>query len=68
MTDNLRERMRQLIYDLPDWAVPVFMNVMERFRGGMPLDDVDRLFRQELPVARAAHEKDLERLTGSVPS
>ena len=63
MTDDLRERMRQLIDDLPDWAVPLFVNVLKRFRDGMPLDEVDRLFRQELPVARAA-----ERLAGGARS
>ena len=54
MTDDLRERMRQLIDDLPDWAVPLFVNVLKRFRDGMPLDEVDHLFRQELADAKEA--------------
>ena len=68
MTDDLRERMRRLFNDLPDWALPLFVDMLKRFKGGMPLPEVDRLFRQELPGARAAHENDVERLAGEARS
>ena len=68
MTEDLRGRMRQLFDDLPDWALPLFVDMLKRFKGGMPLPEVDRLFRQELAVARAAHENDLERLAGEARS
>ncbi len=48
MTDDLRERMRRLIDDVPDWAVPLFVDMLKRFRDGVPTAEVERLFRQEL--------------------
>ena len=52
MTDDLRKRMRELIDDVPDWAVPLFVKMLERFRDGMPEGEVKRLFKQELTAAK----------------
>ena len=54
MTDDLRKRMRELIDDTPDWAVPLFVKMLERFRDGMPETEVERLFKQELTAAKEA--------------
>ena len=54
MTDDLRKRMRELIDDTPDWAVPLFVKLMERFRDGMPTAEVERLFKRELAAAQEA--------------
>ena len=54
MTGDLRERMRQLFDDLPDWALPLFVDMLKRFKGGMPLPEADRLFRKELAAAKEA--------------
>ena len=54
MTDDLRERMRRLIDDTPDWAVPLFVKMLERFRDGMPIAEVKRLFKRELAAAKEA--------------
>ena len=52
MTDDLRKRMRELIDDVPDWAMPLFVKMLERFRDGMPIAEVNRLFKQELAAAQ----------------
>ena len=54
MTDDLRERMRELVADMPDWVMPLFVKMLERFRDGMPTAEVNRLFKQELAAAKEA--------------
>ncbi len=54
MTDGLRERMRRLIDDAPDWSVPLFVDMLKRFRDGVPTAEVERLFRQELAAIKEA--------------
>ena len=54
MTDDLRKRMRELVADMPDWAMPLFVKMLERFRDGMPEAEVERLFKRELAAAKEA--------------
>ena len=52
MTDDVRERMRRILDDVPDWAMPLFVDLLKRFRDGMPIPEVERLFKQELAAVR----------------
>ena len=56
MTDDLRERARQIIDEMPDWAVPICVKALERQLDGIPIAEVERLFKQELAAAKEARQ------------
>ena len=58
MTDITRQKVRELIDAMPDWAVPIWMRAGERLANGDPIDEVWDLVKKEAAVARAEARHD----------
>ena len=53
MTDKLRAEAKQLINEMPDWAVAVWLRCGLRLVNGMPTEKAIALYWRELAVAQA---------------